>query len=53
MLERRSALKILELRICRDLAGSLFNLGVRNFSGLNFGGCVIERNIGSKNKKDF
>lgn len=39
--------------ICRDPAGSLFNLGVMLFSGCNFGGWVIMSEIGYKNKKDF
>lgn len=39
--------------ICRDSAGSLFGRGVMNFSGLNFGGCVISSNIGYRPKKDF
>ena len=39
--------------ICRDSAGSLFNLGVLNFSGLDFGGDVTVSQIGRNLKKDF
>ena len=46
LLKLKAALKIKELRICRDLPGSPFNLGVMLFSGWKSGGCVIERNIG-------
>ena len=53
LLELRSALKILELRICGELLASPFNLGVCSISGWSFGGCVILSNIGYKNKKDF
>lgn len=53
MLKLRSALKILELRICGELLASPFNLGVCSISGWSFGGCVILSNIGYKNKKDF
>ena len=52
MLKLRSALKLLESRDCLDLPGSLRSLGVHKVSGCDFGGWVIERNIGSKNKKD-
>ncbi len=53
MLELESALKLLELRICRELLASPFNLGVMKFSGWTFGGYIIEREIGCIPKKDF
>lgn len=53
MFNLESALKLLERRDCLDLPGSLCNLGVCKFSKSDFGGWVIERNIGSKNKKEF
>jgi len=51
--EARRSFEAAGVWLCRDFAGSLFNLGVMNFSGLDFGGYVIMNDIGSKNKKDF
>lgn len=53
MFKLRSWLKILDCYAGKYFSGSLFNLGVCKFSGLDFGGCVIISNIGYKNKKDF
>lgn len=53
MLELESALKLLELRICRELLASPFNLGVHCFSGWKSGGYIIERDIGCKPKRTF
>ena len=53
MLELRSLLKLLELRICRDLPGSLCSLGVMKFSGWKSSGYIIERDIGCKPKRTF
>lgn len=53
LLELRSLFKILELRICGDLPGSLCNLGVIRFSGWKSGGYIIERDIGCKPKRTF
>jgi len=53
MLKLRSWLKILDCCAGKYFSGSLFNLGVMLFSGLNFGGCVILSEIGYRPKKDF
>jgi len=53
LLDLESALKLLELWICRELLAPRCNLGVIRFSGWSFGGYVIEREIGCIPKKDF
>lgn len=53
MLELRSALKILELRICGELLDLPFNLGVHCFSGWKSCGDIILSNIGCNPKRTF